>query len=85
MNIKDLLFKKLPVPATNDLKEVDAVQLWEVRWQSRTGLYATDVRPQMEGFTSEQLATDFADALRAANKLLCHTGEGLGVTVRRVL
>lgn len=28
-------FKKIRVPKDNDTKEVDAVQLWEVRWTSR--------------------------------------------------
>lgn len=77
-----LWFKKLTVPFTNQTKEVDAVQLWEVRWTSRHGEYSSDVRPEMEGFTSPEEAHEFSDALRNAFKLIRHTSRTT-ITVAR--
>ncbi len=75
MNIKNLLFKNVTVPQANDTKEVQAVQLWSVRWLSRYGSYSGDVREEMEAFTSEQDAIDFKQALDNAFKLLRHTSK----------
>ena len=68
-----LNFKKLTVPDSNDTKEVDAVQMWEVRWESRHGQYLGETKPELECFTSEKLAKEFADSLRAAFRLIRHT------------
>jgi uncharacterized protein YeaC (DUF1315 family) len=62
-------------------KEIQAVRMWEVRWQSRYDEYSGCVRPEVECFTSEQLAKDFAAALRAAFKLVKITS-GNNVTVK---
>jgi hypothetical protein len=77
-----LWFKKLTVPLTNKTKEVEAVQLWEVRWTSRHGEYSSDTRPEMEAFTSPEAAHEFADALKNAFKLLRHTS-GDTIVVRK--
>ncbi len=69
----NLFFKKTSVPVSNEMKEVDAVQLWQVTWWSRHGAYSSDLEKEFEVFTSEQEANDFANALRAAYKLLRHT------------
>jgi len=63
-------FKKLTVPETNDTKEVDVIQLWEVRWISRHGEYSHHTQPELEAFTSYEKANEFATALKNANKLL---------------
>lgn len=77
-----LFSKKLTVPNSNETKQVDAVQLWEVRWQSRYGEYHTDTQPEMECFTSEIEAKAFAESLRAAFKLIRHT-RGNDVEIRK--
>ena len=66
----------------NDGKEVDAVQLWEVRWESRHGEYHGDTRPEIEVFHDEQLAKDFYDALKNAFKLVRHKS-GTNVTITK--
>jgi hypothetical protein len=75
-----MTFKWLTVPASNDTRQVEAVQLWEVRWESRYGKYSNDTRPEVEAFTSQDEADKFADALRAALVLL-RTTSGTKVTV----
>jgi hypothetical protein len=66
-------FKKQTVPVSNDTKEIDVVQLWEVRWRSRYGEYSSNTKPQVECFISEEDARDFAKALENAFKLIRHT------------
>ncbi len=75
-------FKKLTVPATNETKQVDAVQMWEVRWRSRNGQYYTDTKDELECFPSEAQAKYFAAALKAAFKLIRHTS-GTSVSVKK--
>lgn len=80
-----VFFKKLSVPKTNEVKEIDAVQLWEVRWTSRYDKWHSSLQPEMECFTSEELANSFADSLRAAFKLVRNTSSvETNVTVRKV-
>ena len=78
----NLFFKKTSVPVSNEMKEVDAVQLWQVTWWSRRGAYSSDVEKEFEAFTSEKEANDFADALKAAYKLIRHTS-GTSVNVEK--
>jgi hypothetical protein len=73
-------WKWLFVPASNDLKKVEVVQLWEVRWMSRHGEYFHSTRPEMEVFTSAEAANAFATSLRNAFTLLRHTsGDSVSV------
>jgi hypothetical protein len=74
--------KKIPVPVSNEIKEIDAIQLWEVRWSSRHGSYSTDTKFEMEAFPSKNQAEEFAQALRNAFKLIKHTS-GNDVTVTK--
>lgn len=67
-------FKWLTTPFSNKTRQVEVPRLWYVRWQSRHGDYYVDTRPEMEAFTTEQLAIDFADSLRAAFRLVRHKG-----------
>lgn len=66
-------FKKLTAPKTNETKQIDAVQMWEVRWRSRQGEYSGDTRPELEAFTSEEDAKAFAESLKAAFRLIRST------------
>jgi hypothetical protein len=76
-------FKKIEVPASNETRTVEAIQLWEVRWTSRRGEFHADTEPAMEAFPTEQEANEFAAALRNAFKLLKHTGAGTRVSVSK--
>lgn len=76
--------KPITVPASNETKTIDAVQLWEVRWTSRHGAFSTDTRPEMEGFPTEAEAEAFATSLRNAFTLVRHTS-GTKVTVRKAI
>lgn len=62
-------FKKLKTPVNNEIKETDAVQMWEVRWRSRHGECSWDMRSEVEVFLSESDANAFAESLRAAYRL----------------
>ena len=72
-----LTFKWLTAPFTNQTREVEAVQMWNVRWQSRNGKYSGDVQPELEA-----QAQEFATVLRNAFALLRHTS-GTRVSVSR--
>lgn len=77
-----LTFKNLLVPFSNDTKQVNAVQLWEVRWESRHGEYSGNTKPEIEAFPSLEEAEEFAKALRNAFKLIKHTSKD-SVTVSK--
>ena len=64
------------------VETIEVVQLWEVRWHSRHGEYSGDIRPEVEAFTSEADAEEFATALRNAFALT-RTKSGNGVTVTK--
>ncbi len=75
-----LFFKTIPVPESNETKEVEAVQLWYVRWYSRYGEFHGSTRKEVECFTSKQAANEFAAALRKAFALVRHTsGDNVSV------
>jgi hypothetical protein len=74
--------KWITVPASNETKQVPAVQLWEVRWTSRYDVYSHSTRPEMEAFPTEAEAQAFATALRNAFELIRHTS-GARVEVRK--
>ena len=76
-----LNFKWLTVPFSNATKSVEAVQMWEVRWQSRHGKFHADTRPELECFISLESAEAFAVSLRNAFALLRHTS-GTTITVK---
>jgi hypothetical protein len=59
---------------------VDVWEAWEVRWTSRYGAFASDTKPEMKIFTTEEDANQFADALRDAFKLI-KTTSGTGVSI----
>lgn len=74
--------KTITVPASNEVKEIEAVQLWEVRWRSRHGDFSGETSPQVEAFPTQELAEEFATALRNAFTLIRHT-YGIKVTVQK--
>ena len=82
MNRGNLLFKKMTVPENVGTREIETVQLWSVRWQSRNGPYSQDLRNECEFFTSEEEATLFKTALENAFALIRHTSE-ITVTIEK--
>jgi hypothetical protein len=70
-------FKKLIMP-TGGKKEVDAVKTWTVRWTSRYGEYSGHTQEEVEVFTDEDTAKEYAEQLTAAFKFLRYTS---GTTV----
>lgn len=74
--------KFLTVPASNETREIEVAELWEVRWRSRHGEYHADTQPEIEAFPSRKAAEEFAESLRCAFDLVRHTS-GNQVTVRR--
>lgn len=74
--------KKLFIPQSNETREIDVAQLWEVRWQSRHGEYCSDVRPEMETFLTETEACDFKASLENAFELIRHRS-GTKITVQK--
>ena len=68
-------FKKLFTPKSDELKSVEVVQLWYVRWASRHGRFAGDTEEVMEAFTSKEDAVAFANSLKAAFALIKNTSE----------
>ena len=77
-----MFLKWLRVPSSHDTRLIEAVQLWEVRWESRSGKYLSDTQKEMEAFTSKQEAEAFATSLKNAFRLIRHTS-GDSVSVRR--
>lgn len=84
MKLYQWALKKLTVPASNGTKQIDAVQLWEVRWNSRYGPYISCTQPEAEMFPTSEEAEAFALALRNAFTLIRHTS-GADVAVRKAL
>jgi hypothetical protein len=82
-NPKTWFTKKLTVPTTNDVKEVDTVQTWQVRWLSRNDKWHSSLFPELEVFLSEKDANDFADSLRNAYKLVRNTHEIKFIEVKK--
>ena len=68
-----LNFKWLHVPFSNATKNVQAVQMWEVRWTSRYGEFYGNTRPELECFVSLDEAEAFAQSLRNAFALIRHS------------
>lgn len=73
--------KKIDVPASNETKQVEAVELTYVSWRRRYGVFSGDTDKCVEAFPNKKDANDFAASLKAAFKLLKHTGEGTSVEV----
>lgn len=74
--------KKLIVPTTNETTEIEAVQLWSVRWttikaDSYLNSHTFFAHPSfnMEAFTSKKAADEFAQSLISAFKLTRDTSE----------
>ncbi len=76
-----MIFKNLlTLFGESKTKEIDAVELWYVRWMSRHGEYSSHIQPVVEAFTSKEQADEFANTLRAACKVLKYT-ENIGISV----
>jgi hypothetical protein len=79
----NFLRKKLPVPASNEMTEVDTIQTWRVTWTSRYGIWSENIRTEVEFFFSEEEAKDFKNSLDAANRLLRNTSSETKVKVSK--
>lgn len=66
------LFKWLTIPS-GEKAQVQAYEVWQVRWRSRFGEYSGETRPEVECFTTNEDAERFAKELRAAMALIRHT------------
>ncbi len=81
--------KSIIIPESNNIKTVEAVQLWEVRWESLHGESTIKHhKPEIEIFLSEKEAQTFATSLRLAALLWRHdykacpySGEEYGLKV----
>lgn len=82
LNLK-IWFKKLTVPTTNDVEEIDTVQTWQVRWLSRHDKWHDSLRPELEVFLSEEAANLFAESLRNAYKLVRNTHEVKFIEIKK--
>lgn len=67
------LKKKIDVPVNNEVKQVDAIQLWYVRWYSRNSEWASGTNPEVEAFPNEEDALAFKTSLENAFNLIRHT------------
>lgn len=76
-------WKRLIVPWSNDVAEIEVPKMWEVRWNGRDGVYHSSQQPQVEAFIEESQARAFAISLRNAFKLLRISGEGTKVEVKQ--
>jgi exopolyphosphatase/pppGpp-phosphohydrolase len=81
-NFSFLIRKPIKVPATNETKLVESVQVWTVRWKSRYGEFSTNVREEVVAFVDEQEAEDFKKSIENAFNLLRHTS-GTTVTITK--
>ena len=76
-------WKKTEVPDSVATHEVDTIQLWSVDWMSRNGAYSSSTQKESEWFPNEQDALEFANGLKAAFKLLKHSGDGTQVVIQK--
>lgn len=70
--------KFIDVPASNETRQIEVAQLWEVRWESYRGIGSmSDDYPkrhlELEAFPTREAAEEFAASLRLAAKLWRHT------------
>lgn len=65
--------KKILTPISNEVKETDAIEFWQVRWHSRYGKWSNEFSEENEVFLNEKDANDFAQSLKNAFKLIRHT------------
>lgn len=78
-----MIFKKVKVPNKFSTIDLIAIEMWEVRWDSREGKYSGDEKNEIETFTSKEDAQIFKDALDDAFKLLRYTNDITNVIMRK--
>jgi len=66
------IFKK-KIIASYETKEVDALEVWSVRWESHKGQYSADIETYAEFFVTEESAELFAKSINAARELIRYT------------
>ncbi len=70
------------IAPSGETVELESVETWTVRWNSRYGGYSGDTQPEVEIFLSKRDAEHFRDQLKAAFSLIRHTS-GTKVVVQR--
>ncbi len=74
-----MIFKKLiTLFGESKTKEIDAVELWFVKWYARYGEFSSNVTQVVEGFTTEEQAMEFKRTLETAQKVLKYS-EDIGI------
>lgn len=81
MNVKEIIKKIIRIPARKE-QNLEAVELWSVRWDARYGSWNHDWKPVMEVFTNKADAEVFARELKNAQKILRYT-EDLRIKVTK--
>ena len=65
--------KKHKIIESYNTTEVDGAEVWMVSWYARYGEYSSSCTKVAKAFLNEQEANQFANSLRAAQKLLQYT------------
>lgn len=66
----NLFSKPLTVPSSNTTKQIDVIQMWEVRWRAMKHNLDFDGQSELECFPTEDGTEEFATALRNAFRLI---------------
>lgn len=59
------------------------VDTWLVRWKAQTGEFSWDFVDRVQAFTDQREASDFAESIRRAHKLIGNSGSWTAVSVRK--
>jgi len=84
MSLKKFFTKKLQIPVSNETKQIDVIQLWEVRWYGLDHYKFGTPIPCMEAFTSEDEAIQFKTSLEKAFDLLKIKNDAFYAEFRKV-
>ena len=76
------IFKKTIHLEENKEANLEAVELWEVRWYRRYGEWKGDTEPVVEVFTNQKDAEIFYNRLKDAKELLKYD-ENINLTMKK--
>lgn len=75
------IFKK-KIITSYETQEVDALEVWSVRWESHKGAYSTDVEKYADFFVTEESAKVFANSINDARKLIKYKSGSTAVVIK---
>jgi len=75
-------FFKKKVIVDYQTEEVDALEVWSVRWESHKGYYSSDVEKYAEFFVSESAAKSFAKSIDDARELIKYSSGRAPVVIK---